>query len=781
MGFLNNPFKGSRDVTAAVEPRRLSFASRITEADAKKIFGEAAISNEDDVWARMGVTLVDDDDLGIGDFRDIMRRDGQVRAAVRLKILARLSSGYNFIPGDDTPEAEEARDFIVDQFDEMDGTFGGFLRRAMLATAYGVTVHEKVYRYVEHGRWKGKIGLEALKWRRPESFKFIPDKYGNLVSVTQEQGGQHVEIPQASARLAIWCYEHEGDWKGQSELRAAYRWSKKKDLCDRLWNLFLDRYASPAPVAKYDKGATEDEKRTILAFIANLAKKRAALVPKEWELDMFESQRQGGDYEKSLLYADRQIARAFLIPSLLFDEGQSGAYALGKQHADNFLWVLDALGEDLAEDVVRDQIIRYLVGFNFRPGVALPIMEWSPWTEDDKTSLVEMFVKLIDAKVVHPDEKQIREAIGIEPKDEDLIIDPADEPGSGGGATGDSPVGEGGKDGGSGGPDDAQSDAQFAAPVKLSRHHRKFEARAIRERLEEIEGVAAGDMAAASAAMHAGLLKTIRKNKIVELRDYAAVDRLDLSNVGEIRRALETAIAFALHVGFESALDEVNRGLEAAGRPAVKISLDDRGAKNFEDFGFAYKDTLDDVVGAFGSKIPIQRELLREYTREAFTVTGVHRDRVLADAQGILRRAIRRGASYPEVQAELASLFGPLTATPGAVDAAVANPWRLHNIARTNMSEAFNSGRWALFNHPEVREFISAFEYTAVLDDRTTEVCNSWHGTILSRDDARVSTMLPPNHYQCRSTLIPIVTGETFELTPESAVPSIRPMQGFLV
>lgn len=759
-----------------------SVSRGLSSAEARRLTSEVALANDDDLFAKHGVGVASEDDLGIPDYRQMMRQDAQVQAAVKLKILARLSSGWHIEAASEDPADVERADYVKAQFEEMDGTISGFLRRAMLASAYGLTVHEKVLRLVERGPWAGKIGLKALKWRRPETFKMVPDKFGNLTRIEQKQGQEYVSMPDPKLRFVVWCHEHEGDWSGRSELRAVYRWSKKKDLVDKIWGVFLDRYANPTPIGHYKRTAKKLEQLDVLGFLTRLSKKGAAVVPDDWDVKLLETARTGADFHEAIKYSDRMIARGVLLPTLIMDEGESGAYALGAKHADNFTWVLDALGEDISGEIMGDQIIAPLVDLNFADTYAYPRFVWDAWSQDDVDKLVLAFATMIDKGVLDPSEPFIRERLGWQEAaeiDPDIIAERAAKKAAATAAA--APAGD--RPGsGTAGDGAAGAAAHFASAPTRSPHTRKFDRAATVAALDAIEGEAVAAMASATAEMHGSLLKSLAKSKIVEERRWGDVDALQLRGGADFRRAAERMLGLTLHTGFETALREVNSGLEAVGGKPIKLDLAGNGKINFTAHRaaeFTYRDTLDDVVAAFARKIPIQRDLLVQYTREAFTISGVHRDKLLTEAQGLIRRAIRRGASSVEVRAELGDLFRPYLEVPGAVDPALADPWRLDTIARSNMAEAFNTGRWNLFMHPEVRDFIQAFEYSAIMDENTTAFCESWNGKVLLRDDVHWSMINPPNHHKCRSVLIPIVSGEKFTVT--DSLPAELPATGFRV
>lgn len=74
------------------------------------------------------------------------------------------------------------------------------------------------------------------------------------------------------------------------------------------------------------------------------------------------------------------------------------------------------------------------------------------------------------------------------------------------------------------------------------------------------------------------------------------------------------------------------------------------------------------------------------------------------------------------------------------------------------MGGAFNTWRLAVFEtHPDK---IYAFQYTAVLDRRTTNLCMSLNGRIVAKDDPDFYRLTPPNHPRCRSFWVEILNDE---------------------
>lgn len=76
------------------------------------------------------------------------------------------------------------------------------------------------------------------------------------------------------------------------------------------------------------------------------------------------------------------------------------------------------------------------------------------------------------------------------------------------------------------------------------------------------------------------------------------------------------------------------------------------------------------------------------------------------------------------------------------------------------MTEAYNSGRLEEMQDPEMDIFIKGIEYSAILDERTTPICEFLHGKVFEKDDPDIDRLSAPNHFNCRSVMVPVMVGE---------------------
>ena len=178
-----------------------------------------------------------------------------------------------------------------------------------------------------------------------------------------------------------------------------------------------------------------------------------------------------------------------------------------------------------------------------------------------------------------------------------------------------------------------------------------------------------------------------------------------------------------------------------------------------------------DVTGEFAvrgyrSSISVTpRAAVSAMKDKAFWVSGVLKQRLIDSAQTILMAAIKGGEPLGETMIKLSDIWLPYLGDPTViVDEKQLTAPRLETIVRTNTTEAYNMGRLAKLRDPELAPFIKGVRYSAILDSRTTELCQSLHGMIFKLDNPDLDRLVPPNHFNCRSMIIGV---PAFEQTQE--------------
>lgn len=252
--------------------------------------------------------------------------------------------------------------------------------------------------------------------------------------------------------------------------------------------------------------------------------------------------------------------------------------------------------------------------------------------------------------------------------------------------------------------------------------------------------------------------------------DVSDIATLTLSGaeVGRLQRLFQRGLAGGWSIGTQMANDEMQRakGAKFAARVARFTDIRDRAAQFFETNSFRMAGNVADATRSV-----IQQELQNAVKFGKSPKQA--REDIWARLAGkglVSKQAIRDNEpAWDEVGAVLDALD---------LGSEVTAAHYLDTLARTNLFEAMNEARYAEFTDPELSDFVLALRYSAILDDRTTEICQSLHDSIFKADSPLWDEYRPPNHYNCRSVLVPVTAVDGWD-GEESPEPMVEPQEGF--
>lgn len=161
----------------------------------------------------------------------------------------------------------------------------------------------------------------------------------------------------------------------------------------------------------------------------------------------------------------------------------------------------------------------------------------------------------------------------------------------------------------------------------------------------------------------------------------------------------------------------------------------------------ANPERFDEAMDWFDSRVPIEADDLETLTKSqrdlAFTVAGVNQLNVVTSILDGIAKAVEDGKPIGDFRREMkAKLKGDWTKASSA---------KLDTIFVTNVQTAYNAGRYTQMTDEDVLAVRPFWVFDAVLDSRTTPICNGLHGTTLPADDPAWSGIYPPLHHRCRS------------------------------
>jgi len=424
--------EGRNNAPESARPRGIGTdVSQLKSGDLVNI-GEVSVNTRSlfGEWAAQAQSYNPQDTL-IGrkgmDVYDQMRTDDAIKASMKLKKGASLSTGWQIRPATDKPvDVNMAAyiDWVLRHLASLYGDFDDRLEECLTALDFGFSISELVLNYIELGPFAGKIGLKTIKTRRPHDFSFEVDVHDNLLPFGLRQGYNTQALP--IEKFVIYTYQKEfGNWKGLSDLRSAYRpWWLKENLL-RWCGIYAERFAMPTPKGTYPSGTQYAEQiAKFKQVLENWQANTQMTMPKDFDITLLEPRGVGVNIFSWLLRElDLQIARALLIPNRLgiSAEPVHGSYAQSKKEFDIFMIVVEDIRRDISRDVVNNQIIRRLIDWSYGEVEEYPQFTFLPFTNEEEAKLLETWLNAVQGDVVKPtyqDEAHIRLTTGFPSRDE---------------------------------------------------------------------------------------------------------------------------------------------------------------------------------------------------------------------------------------------------------------------------------------------------------------------------------------------------------------------------
>lgn len=671
--------------------------------------GEKATLNPSELVRRRGVQVFDP-----------MRRDDQVRACMRFKKHAILATGWTVQSPPDQPDDWEVTEFVRYVLSSLVGTLDQDLFEILTALDYGYSVSEKIHAPIEQGPFAGKVGLREIKTRAPHDFTFAIDEHGNLSDVIQTVGLDRIVVPREKIILYAFDSEFSNPY-GRSELEAAYRAWFAKENAYKWMAMYLERFGIPPLFALYDPNLfSEAQQNTLKTFLKRLQAATTGIIPRAgkdslelWTPDQTTSINDA--FIPAIEMYNKDISRALLMPNLLgfTSDGQAGSYARSQTQFDAFMMAVDQIrSSDITDGIMAEQVIKPLVELNY-PGITdYPRFQFNPATSADRFAMLEAWTKLVAGNVVErreQDEAHVRALLGFPDAAEDgSDTVESDE-------TEQSPLEK---------VADAQEQpAQANLAVKLTtRYEREADLKAAVAELNDAEAKGLSDVVGALRESVATMVGTIRSGY--------EMDAVELMRTIEVpkSKAIDDAILNMLTGAFD-----LGRG---------HINSETRGKANYKQ----------DAVKSVGVAPAAAIKWLKA---NAVAVSSALKNDINKKVKKALLTAIRTGDTAAEAAARVKSVLdryvGDETALRGGEE---ITPSHAETIARTNIIQAYNHGRVI---QGRSNPLVTAFQYSAILDQRTTEVCQFLHGKLFKASDSAIDELQPPNHFNCRSVMVPVL------------------------
>ena len=561
-------------------------------------------------------------------------------------------------------------------------------------------------------REDGKLSLKVIKTRYPGTWLFETDKAGNIIKYEQRASKQSIEIPKECLIHYVNKRKFQNPY-GTSDLRAAYQaWFTKKHIT-RWYAIFIEKAAGPIPIAKYDSSATAQAQEDVYNAIKKFQTKTAMLIPKHFDVEFLEAKSNGEAFIKGINLFNMFIGRSLLIPDLLGFQGSEtggGSYSLGKSQMEIFFKHI-ARRRELLEKVINNEIIWPIVLYNFGFVDNYPKFKFRDLSKDDTIEYVKLWLDATKSHVYRPSPEEIDHFRSIiNFPITDIEINPL-EPEMEPPDVNIYPTNDGGNT-------YASKDRKYQ-PASGT-----FGDKTNTDLIEKQLDTALGSFLAISnntvEEIFKNFIDTIDQKKIVQRQKVDKLGDLSLKNVAGLRAKLKKALFDLYKTSKQTASSEIFKS-------------------NF-------------------AKPIVAEEFLKILEEETYQFIGDWEYNVTKNARLAIIQAIKDGKSITQV----VDIINKETKEKASTS--------LETYARTKFTEVMNKGRVAFFEESGV---VSGYQYSAILDDRTTDICRGLHGKTFKAGDQPI----PPMHFNCRSMLIPITIYEKFE--PDTTVGK-TPIEDFI-
>lgn len=677
-----------------------------------------------------------------------MMLDDQVKSLMRFKQYSIVGRDYYFknTAEGGTPEYDrqaEIADFMMDMIDAMKGEWSAKLVGLLSALENGYSISEKVNATTEI---KGRPAwvVADIKLKPFETFIFESDRFNNIVALKQNGNDKPIPID----KVIHFVYQPDFDeLYGCSDLRAAYRAYWSKDVVIKFQNIHLERHATGFPYIITKATPDDGVMAKLKSFLNNISSRTSAVLPGNL-IEKFEQfQPISTDaYEKAIAMYDKAITKALLTPNLLglSEQVNTGSYSQSQTQFEVYMMVIEFIGKSLA-DTLNEQLFRQVAEWNFGPG-PMPVFCFNFESAAKKTELAKTWADLLQKGAIDKtpaDEVWLRQIVGAPEVDvEDGQKD--EEPPDDQDGTEDLPA----DDEDVGGADEPEA---MVKPYADRSHMRRVDFQLLKRTFVKREQDAIESLITATKPIKQRLMDQVAAivgEKAPRALDPARVEQIEVpkSQKAGINKALRKSLLETTKAAEADARQELPKAMKTNPR-LVAVGMD--------------KDQVDKILSSLAMRATNDLTRAVENAVRQELINGIRYDKTLKD----IMQAIEENTDI------VACL--PVLDSAGRV---VNIPARLETIARTNTAAAINESRQSLFSDPDLNGFVVAYEYSAILDDRVSDICESLDGRI--QKDWGAYT--PPNHFNCRSVLIPVTEVDDWD-GKESKIPAnVEPQKGFM-
>ncbi|MEL6503476.1 MAG: DUF935 domain-containing protein [Pseudomonadota bacterium] len=349
--------------------------------------------------------------------QEIEERDTHYGAVLATRKRAVTKLDWQVEAVDESPQEKKIAEAVTDA---LKGRSFRRLRKSMMdALGKGISITEQDWNSDSQpwlpGNWR---------WRDQRFFDF--DTATRTRPMLKGDGGGLVEL--TPGKYVIHQPELKTGIPVRNGLARAVAWNfimKSYTLKD--WAAFCEIFGMPLRVGRYDRSASEEDKRRLLQAVLSIASDAGAIIPKGMDIEFITATAGRGEAVFGNLadYLDKQTSKIVLGQTMTTDDGASLAQA--KVHDEVRDDIRDDDAADAEETIERDVIVPF-VTLNFGVREAYPQFKLLiPEPEDIAALSTALSLLLPNGLRVKAD--QVRDKLGLEhPGEKDEVLGGAPAP-----------------------------------------------------------------------------------------------------------------------------------------------------------------------------------------------------------------------------------------------------------------------------------------------------------------------------------------------------------------
>jgi SPP1 gp7 family putative phage head morphogenesis protein len=656
---------------------------------------------------------------------DEMRHDDQIKSCLIVKKNFVLSNGWDIQCEDNEIKKEIKNSLLsISSNSGLDTSFDDILFEMLSAYDYGFSLSEPVYQIRN-----GKIEFKTIKTRPPHSFLFKIAKNGDVESIVQMTSeGEKVFKP--SLFLHHVNLPEFGNPYGISDLKSAHIAWKAKKFINKFLNIYLERFASPTIVGRSERPLTPQEAARFQDVLKTIQNATSMVIPKDVVIEFIHSAHDSSEvYLKSLEYYNLIISRSLLVPDMMGLGGSKtsgGSYSIGQKHFDIFLGTISH-DRNTLERKINEKIVKPLVLMNYGKDIKCNFIINRP-SDENVLEYARMWADAVKASVFPKTQEEIdhfKNSVGF-PLGEQVIEEEKPEPIMPPTLPqGQPPL-----------PEDAEVDDEkgdkkedlFTFTAKTS-YEKRVDFEKIKSDFNSFDSSLSTDLKEVA--------RRIYENYIEQISNKGLLTKFVPQRINELKplylKDMKTLFKNSYKTLFKSSQKQAEK--ELFKNREVKMAADDF----------------------------LPEELLDLLDAESFAIVGDYANNITKKARAILVDAIKYEISPAQTLELLREEMAGATET-----------W-INAVIRTKTTEIYNAARKNYWDNDEfAKEIVTAYQFSAIMDSRVSDICSSLHGKVYDKNDPELQRIMPPLHFNCRSLIVPVTIYDEYTV---SKIPSLETVQ----